>query len=682
MHHFWKVSGGKSSSNQSNFPPHLARVFSLDPTQQLYGITTPNPCCSMDCHDCALPLPLWQRQMPDVIWQVPQHLVVRLAAHPQPPAKANEKNCLAAGEKCLSSNCVSYRFSKEDCPFKRLDQNGLEIIGNPFSWFRWLVRKKIQLIHLITSDLSFAFPSRSISFHIIPWSLRITAGWSPLLAPFSATTFEAAKAATLISGASGWSASTAIFKISGKLSVSPWKTGHPNCGRWNDKWRQVTCVVVRLGEVKVELKIMELSTHFQQSDWFLKSIPFLLATCSWASCFLWCGLGGVEYLTYLDRYKYVVTNDVMCIFMTREISPKKHTEFAKGWPCDGHVMSDRNDPYRPTNRPCFKLMLVTVWPTNSAICWLPRWCPVAWTAWRAWTTASCAALGGPWFSFICWIKVDLAAALAAQNKAERKETSSLLLEFRPLGGETAMAKARFFPTSPIFCGLAPLAASCCVAAPTAVCISNWWSEKPRPAAANCTSLAMRSGELCWTTFRFTTACANCTSPRLEYAQYASATSCNYLLECISSAHVLRTYPHNKKDEVKSQEAMKCQEAEVQIAKVDNWKTQGMSENLGAQTSLKMYQNHQLHFDNGFQGTGDKHICAPNWCISISLSLGTSPASTTDFATRVNQNGSTVPWRVTSVLPKAPEHILVQGQLCFPPNLGIPQQKRVFYLFVF
>lgn len=511
MHHFWKVSGGKSSSNQSNSPPHLARVFSLDPTQQLYGITTPNPCCPMDCHDCALPLPLWQRQMPNVIWQVPRHLVVRLAAHPQPPAKANEKNCwLLLKNVCQATACL-IDSARRTVPLKswtRMDWKSLEI---PFHdsggwWEKNATDPSIHpSIHLITSDLS--FPSRSISFHTIPWSFRITAGWSPLLAPFSATTFEAAKAATLISGASGWSASTAIFKISGKLSVSPWKTGHPNCGRWNDKWRQVTCVVVRLGEVKVEPKSMELSTHFQQSDWFLESIAFLLATSSWASWFLWCGLGGVEYLMYLDRCsdRYEVTNDVMCIFMTRDISR------------DGHVMSDRDDPYRPTNQPCFKLMLVTVWPTNSAICWLPRWCPVAWTAWRAWTTASCAALGGPWFSFICWIKVDLAAALAAQNKAERKETSSLLLEFRPLGGETAIAKARFFPTSPIFCGLAPLAASCCVAASTAVCISNWWSEKPRPAAANCTSLAMRSGELCWTTFRFTTACANCTNPRLEYA---------------------------------------------------------------------------------------------------------------------------------------------------------------------
>ena len=146
MHHFWKVSGGKSSSNQSNFPPHLARVFSLDPTQQLYGITTPNPCCPMDCHDCALPLPLWQHQMPNVIWQVPQHLVVRLAAHPQPPAKANEKNCwLLVKNVCQATACLS-DSARRTVPLKsstRMDWKSLEI---PFhdsgGW-----RKKMQLIH-------------------------------------------------------------------------------------------------------------------------------------------------------------------------------------------------------------------------------------------------------------------------------------------------------------------------------------------------------------------------------------------------------------------------------------------------------------------------------------------------------------------------------------------------------
>ncbi len=92
MHPFRKVSSGGKSSNPSNFPPHLARVLSLDPTQQLYGIMTPNPCRSMDCDYCGWPLPSKLLQMPNVLWQVPQHLVARLAAHPQPPAQAKGKN--------------------------------------------------------------------------------------------------------------------------------------------------------------------------------------------------------------------------------------------------------------------------------------------------------------------------------------------------------------------------------------------------------------------------------------------------------------------------------------------------------------------------------------------------------------------------------------------------------------
>ena len=84
--------------------------------------------------------------------------------------------------------------------------------------------------------------------------------------------------------------------------------------------------------------------------------------------------------------------------------------------------------------------------------------------------------------------------------ADLKQISSLLLEFIPVGGATASASARFLAASPIFEGLAPSAASWSVRADTAVFSSSMWSEQPAEWAAKWASFAMRSGELCWSTF--------------------------------------------------------------------------------------------------------------------------------------------------------------------------------------
>ena len=95
--------------------------------------------------------------------------------------------------------------------------------------------------------------------------------------------------------------------------------------------------------------------------------------------------------------------------------------------------------------------------------------------------------------------------LQQSHMADLKEISSLLLEFIPVGGATASASARFLAASPIFEGLAPSAASWSVSADTAVFSSSMWSEQPAEWAAKWASFAMRSGELCWSTFRRTRA---------------------------------------------------------------------------------------------------------------------------------------------------------------------------------